>query len=467
MAYTEFYCRAADGSNLNAGSTNAAAAAFTYASGTWVASTGVFTVASGDPASDGVAVGDWASVYADGATVGVFVGRVTARDATTITVSLTAKSGTAPIDGTNTRTLKIGGAYLGPNAAEAFPLAFVQNTMTNAAGDSFRITFIGTFSITAAITHANAGPGRFQGATATAGDGGRATIDGGTAGASYALLTLSGANNHIEDLVFQNNGATGSASGLVISGAESMARRCVTNSVRGYGISLSTGNAACVEHESFSCNQSNTAALGGIHATGAFLLRCISHDNAGSNGNGFIVGAAATMAVQSCIADSNAGIGFNVTGSVVACFNNCDAYNNTSDGVRLANATAAGFQLESCNFVKNGGWGINGSGAGTKNGMVVNCGFGAGTQANTSGTITGEGAMSLEGSVTYANDVTPWVDPANGDFRINLAAAKGAGRGTFTQTAASYAGTIGYPDIGAAQHLSTGGGAARRFVQNL
>jgi hypothetical protein len=64
------------------------------------------------------------------------------------------------------------------------------------------------------------------------------------------------------------------------------------------------------------------------------------------------------------------------------------------------------------------------------------------------------------GTVTYANDVTPWVDPANGDFRINLAAAKGAGRGTFTQTAASYTGTIGYPDIGAAQHLeaSAGGG---------
>jgi hypothetical protein len=65
--------------------------------------------------------------------------------------------------------------------------------------------------------------------------------------------------------------------------------------------------------------------------------------------------------------------------------------------------------------------------------------------------------MTVIGSVTYATDVTPWVDPTNGDFRINLAAAKGTGRGTFTQTASSYAGTVGYPDIGAAQ--STGGGS--------
>ena len=61
------------------------------------------------------------------------------------------------------------------------------------------------------------------------------------------------------------------------------------------------------------------------------------------------------------------------------------------------------------------------------------------------------------GAVTYGANLTPWVDPANGDFRINLAAAKGAGRGTFLQTSASYTGTVGFPDIGAAQHLDSGG----------
>ena len=61
-------------------------------------------------------------------------------------------------------------------------------------------------------------------------------------------------------------------------------------------------------------------------------------------------------------------------------------------------------------------------------------------------------AFITSGAVTYASNATPWVDPANGDFRTNLPAAMNAGRGAFTETAASYAGAVGYPDIGAAMH---------------
>src|SRR5439155_4988747 len=110
-------CCRSGGSNLNAGTRTGnttvpgTSANLTYASGTWVQSTGVFTVASGNPVNDGVAAGDFASVYPDAATVTPFVGRVTTRDATTITVSLTAKMGTAPVDGTTNTTLKIGGAW--------------------------------------------------------------------------------------------------------------------------------------------------------------------------------------------------------------------------------------------------------------------------------------------------------------------------------------------------------------------
>jgi len=89
--------------------------------------------------------------------------------------------------------------------------------------------------------------------------------------------------------------------------------------------------------------------------------------------------------------------------------------------------------------------------------LLQNNRFGAGTQANTSGDVNPGGNVVQVNSAFYASNVTPWVDPANGDFRINLAAAKDAGRGNFTQTAASYAGTVGYPDIGAAQHQDTGG----------
>lgn len=472
MAYTEFYCRTADGSNLNAGSTNVAAAAFTYASGSWVASTGVFTVASGDPASDGVAVGDFASVYADGATVGVFVGRVTARDATTITVSLTAKSGTAPTDGTNTRTLKIGGAWKGPNAAEAFPFVFAATTMTNAAGDIYRITLIGTFNITANMAHNLVGPGRFQGATATAGDGGKAIIDGGVAGASYTLLTTTSAT-YLElcDLTFQNNGATGSADMLQLAGDNGSYERLVASGARGTGIVV-TQRGVLIECESFGNNLSNTAAKCGINIQhDVAAIRCISHDNTGSNTDGFVATVNSHgLAFIGCISESNGakGIRTNLSTSVASIsLLGCDIYNNAGDGLDMLSSSRNRLYIENCNFIKNGGWGINKSGSGGFNGVIRNCGFGAGTQVNTSGTIATTIQAAEVGSVTYADDVTPWTDPANGDFRINLAAAKGTGRGLFTQTAASYAGTIAYPDIGAAQHQDAGGGGGRRFVQNL
>lgn len=451
-AYTEFYCQTT-GSNLNAGSTTADAALVTETGGDWVAGTGVFTKAGANLSA--ITVGMFASVYIDGATVGVFVGRITAVDDTadTVTVSLTTKSGTAPVDGTANRTIKVGGAWKGPNAAESFPFNFVQNTMLNASGHVPRVNIKSgtTYSITAAMTHANAGPMVWQGYTTTAGDGGRCVIDGGTSGASYVLLTYSAVDGAIADCMFQNNGATGSASGMTFSGSRSSIRRCVFNSVRGVGLDV-TAVVIVVECEAYACNQSNTAAFGGIRSnqTGTLIRRCVSHDNAGSNGHGFVVTGSANL--DSCISDSNGGEGAYSNGSMFHAVNS-DFYNNAGDGVDILSATATHVYIENCSFVNNGGFGVNSSAAPTlRNGAIVNCGFGSGTEENTGGTVlsTLQG-VNVFGSVTYSANVTPWIDPANGDFRINLAAAVGAGRGLFTQTAPSYTGTVAFPDIGAGQ----------------
>ena len=186
-----------------------------------------------------------------------------------------------------------------------------------------------------------------------------------------------------------------------------------------------------------------------------YAERCVSHDNSGSNTRGF---ANANVALVECIADSNGLHGFELAAS--GHISKCDSYNNGGDGLNIASSTAE-VSVSNCNFIKNTGYGINAASV-APGGVVLNCGFGSGTQANGSGTTNGIGMMTVIGSVTYASNVTPWTDPVNGDFRISLAAAKAAGRGTFTQTAASYAGTVGYPDIGAAQ--STGGGGSTLIV---
>lgn len=462
MAFTEFCCRSG-GSNLNAGTRDGSStepgttADFTYASGNWVASTGVFTVASGDPASDGVAVGDFASVYADGSTETGFVGRVTARDATTITVSLSAKAGTAPTDGTGDRTLKIGGAWQGPNGASGFPYTIVGFALKNTSNNELRINIKNesTYNVTAAITNTIAnGPFTVQGYTASYGDGGKFTLDGGGSGSAYVLLSLQQTGVTLRDAILNRNGATGSATGLSVTGVGCRIEGVVCSNMRGLGIFVLTGGSVVLRE----CEVFGSASTGGIRVNataGSFVARCISHDNAG-------YGFAATstnFVFTSCIADSNTSDGFIATGTGhFGIFSQCDSYNNGGDGIE----TYVSNTVENCNLIKNGGWGILGTGAllnsGICSGVIRNNGFGSGSQANTSGATSGIEAMEVSGSLTYAANDTPWVDPANGDFRISLAAAKNAGRGVFTQTAPTYAGTISYPDIGAAQAAAAGGG---------
>jgi len=148
-----------------------------------------------------------------------------------------------------------------------------------------------------------------------------------------------------------------------------------------------------------------------------------------------------------------------------ATFLGCEFYNNAAAGIDLTGSTAStSLIVENSNFLKNGTFGITSSGSALRNGQIVNCGFGSGTQTNASGGLAANlGGINVSGTITYAANVTPWVDPANGDFTINLAVAQNGGRGKFTATAAGYGGTIGYPDIGAATHTNTPASRAFSF----
>jgi hypothetical protein len=464
--FTEWYVQntggGLTGDNLNAGSTTNNAAVLTYAGGTFVRSTGVFTVASGNPVSDPVPLGAWASIYTTaGATVATFVAMVTGTNATTITVSLTAIAGAASTvsESAAAATCKIGGAWLGPNGTVGFPFNFVTATLTNASGVAIgyapRVNFLtGTYTVTAAITHSLAGPIRWQGYSVTPGDMlAKATITDSATAASYVLFTCSGANNDFADFIFSSSFSSGTSDGVSFAASVTVSR-CVAHDFRRAGF-VAASAVVFSECEAYLCNKANSSGYGGFNTTtGSSLIRCISHDNAGSNACGFVL--TNPNILMFCIADSNGAHGFLApSGAGLQVMIGCDAYNNTGAGLYLASTAIECVVLQNCNFIKNGVWGINlAGGAGTRNGNVINCGFGAGTQANGTGTIAGIGSLNEVGSITYAANVTPWIDPANGDFRINLAAAKGTGRGTFTETQASYAGTVSYPDVGAGQGTS-------------
>lgn len=263
---------------------------------------------------------------------------------TTITVSLTAKSGTAPTDGTSNRTLRVGGAWEGPNGTSSFPIGFIQATLTNASADIPRVNFRNeaTYSITSAMTHSVAGPTVFQGFTTSYGDLGKAVVDGGTSGVSYILMTLNAANLQLLDFVFQNNGATGTANGLACNGADNFIARCVVNNVRGYGFANGISNGqVMIECEAYLCNQSNNVNTGGfsLGITTGYYSRLLSHDNAGSNSVGFRI-SASTAQLNNCIADSNGSDGFQSSSNSVLSLIGCDSYNNGGDGLDHNSTTA-------------------------------------------------------------------------------------------------------------------------------
>jgi len=474
MPYTEFYCDASTGSNLNAGDDKPI---ITSTNGDWgIAAPNRFTAAFGGTPFSSVSVGDFASIYADGATVTGYVGRVTAVNGggASLDISSTAKSGTAPSNSAILRSCTVGGKWKGPNGTSGFPFGFVAATMTNASSDYPRVNFKNTsnYSVTSAITHNVTGPVLFQGYTNAPGDKGKAIIDGGTTGASYALFTVSALHNFFTDFIFQNNGATGVANGFVMS-ASAAILRVVVNSIRGVGIvtTSSSNNTEINECEAYGCNQSNTSTYGGFYiADNCWLRRCISHDNSGSNSVGFHVQAANVIFIE-CIADTNGSIGFNHVASL-ARMQNCIAYNNTSDGMRANTTSVIVVSVENSIFAKNGGYGINLVGGG-RYGPIANCAFGAGTFANTSGQINlpASNAIIESGGVTLTSNISPWNDEANGNFQLNAtlgggAACRNAGIGAFTQTAAGYSGTISYPSIGSTEPLVTsgGGGGSSSFI---
>ena len=214
MAFTEFYANASTGSNLNAGSTQGAPV-LTNTGGSWVQATRVFTC-SGSPDLSGITAGMWGSVYADGAAAPTgYISRVTAVDngLKTITLSTTAQSGSAPVDGGSNRTIVIGGAWLGPNGASGFPFSFLSSTAIDASGNLPRCNYKNNavYNTTAVITFNQSDVFHF-GYSTVVDDGGIAEINNGTTAANG--INVSGSRSHLENFKIASTQTVGTTIGI-------------------------------------------------------------------------------------------------------------------------------------------------------------------------------------------------------------------------------------------------------------
>lgn len=482
--FTEFYCDAAGGTNVNSGTTTNAAALYTCFSGHWTNSTATFVPTDGGDSSTNVSIGDWVSIVVDGSTnllqtgAGGWVALVTNVTSGVngkIMLSRAAFMGTSPADQVATATLRKGGCWQGPYRTIGFPWGFAANTGTNGPGVTPRINFRNTsqYNVTATMTHSLAGPTKFQGMTTTPGDLGRATFDGGNPGSSFTMLNIAGGTYLcLEDLVIANNGSsTPAAVGInSASGNYNTASRCVVHHIAGQGFSVLD---EAIECEAFACNQFNSTGLSGFHNC-LRMINCQSHDHTPTQGNGFSSTTAQAIWMDGCLAWNCARDGLYMNGNY-ATVKNSEFYNCKSNGVEALLSGQSVLIIQNCNFAKNGFFGItNVSTATLRSGRIYNCGFGSGTAANGSGDIATNGLCGIDiGPQTiYAANVLPWTDPANGNFTINSSSpAKAMGRAFFLQsTINSPTNTVGYPDIGAAQSPSTNaasgtGGGSYTFAQ--
>jgi hypothetical protein len=313
MAIAEFYVRPG-GSSLNAGSTNTDAHTFEFASGSWDSGTGVFTLASGD--TTGVATGDYASIYADGATATGCVCRVSSVTSTTITLQIAKVVGALPSTGTNNRTVRIGGAW-----------ASMRNIVTlanwgrlgNAQGNEvFTRVNVQNGAIYDELTTFNCvvpggnNDGRkaiVQGFSSSPGDLGKAHLRGNATGASYSILTAANFSSVVfADFIFSRNGDSGSVPIVNLSTNGNTALRCWFRDGRNgpgagsYIRCFSGGHASSGFNNSCVCIQCVAASnTGAGFATGqGVCYECIAEGN-GDGSFGGVAGNGCNLAIK-CVA---------------------------------------------------------------------------------------------------------------------------------------------------------------------
>ncbi|MFZ5832448.1 MAG: hypothetical protein ACOY3P_20365 [Planctomycetota bacterium] len=413
MALTEFYCDPVDGSNLNAGSTTGNPLA-TYASGSWVAATGVFTVASGNPQSDGVAAGMFASVYPDGTTPAtVFVGRVTAVDTTTITVSLTVKMGTAPTDGTSNRTLKVGGAWKGPNGTDTFPAGLFPDTLTNAAGDYNRLNLKNNAvcypTVQVTWTRTDGKLLHIEGYATTPGDGGIAVIDAG--GGAFTPWYTAGWSNQLSStnyLHVRNN--TGNYP-LIYWGSQGAFYRCKASEAGQYGFSTTYQSLMECTAE----NVGKSVFGGGFSASYGSVFNFTTKNPIGSAGIGGYVGYPSVIGRCSSYGGLH---GFTCgRGGIIE---GCSVYRPSQRGFYME-STAVGAVIQNCIAEKCGYYAY--SQIAGAHGRIVNC-------AHYDCTRLGTGSAALA-AVVDIDPITltrsPFRDPENLDFTPVTSECIGAG----------------------------------------
>lgn len=459
MAWSEFYWQTT-GDNLNAGSTNADAAVFTSAAGNWDG-TSIFTPTTGATTSALVAIGDWVSIYATGATSAVYVAQVTAVGAGangTITLSTTNKIGTAPTTGTGNRAAKAGGAWgkTGASAADLGILTslFVTGTVAVAtrvnvkAGVYANTTVARTFG----TSGAQAVPLWWRGYKTTPGD--------------QDTNNVAVAGTDIPSFTWTTVGATAAGSHQTWSNIDFTSASTTAATFNATGFFPRTYRCRFTATGANALSKAYTASNSAAVLVGCYLTATSSSTVLAFTGNHgtaigcYIVGGAIGITTASgstgnvivhCVIDSPAGDGISIAGSTWVI--NCSLNVLVGNGINLTTVSTSGNSIVNCLFRGNNTASksaINNT-SGTNSNIVQCIGNGYYRWVTNASGITETFAIFDQG--TLASD--PFTAAGAGDFSVTTIAAAKAVPGPFENTSAFQ----GYLDLGAVQRQASGGSA--------
>lgn len=458
MALSEFYMQNT-GSNLNAGSTNADAASITETNGSWDITSNTFIATAGLPFA-AVNVGDWVSIYNDGASATPFVAQVTVINdlGLSITVSATVKFGTKPAAGATGKSCKVGGAW-----ASLGMLASGVALNTGTTPVSFRCNIkAGTYAnSTTNRTFGVAGttllPVWYRGYKTAIGDMDAVPTTTRVDATDIphltwgnGIVTLGAAHNYFTSMSILTARAGGT--GCVISGNQNRLRRVRvenTSSNAGSTNCYTSGNGFAAFECWFKAHTSSLASVNIGSASGG-LYSCVVRGGK----TGIEITNSCTIAGNTIISTGSDGIGMSVSAAVQIVGNTF--YSIGRDGIRWTTLPSSNFHTIANNvFSLCGGYNLkNNSGADTNFiSRVNNCSY-----SPTSGHASGFGdsqefGLQTDGSqtVTSATDMTP-VSGSN----ANNNALPG---GLFENEAFSNFGAIG-----AVQPEAAGGGGAGPLI---
>lgn len=283
----------------------------------------------------------------------------------------------------------------------------------------------------------------------------------GIAGASNALLGLSGSNTRVENQVLDGNRATFALTkGIFLSAGNNQVIRNVKFMGMSGMVTGSTGFGTVFENCEFT--DCATTVVGSLTTTGTTVFRnCTFHDN-----------SVTCLTISSGRVFLNDCVFWNNTGASTSAIQMTGIGILFAENVTIATVGQHGFdiqvspgkvQLTNCYVQGAAGSGYN-IGAATDAVTLLNCGGFNNTTANY--TVANLNPANVTGFLTPSSDV--FTSLAGGNLTLNNTAGSGALLRA-ASSPASFTGmssTTNFRDIGASQHLDSGG-ATTTYIYNL